>query len=212
MQAYCSLFFLIRACKTALKPQRFEKRNLSVLLKYLFCFLNFFIVVFVFFVNIEYIESYKKNKDKFYLNYYLQKKERFLICNHIYYCNRKWTLRRWGKKKDQRWFKTTIHWWKYEAYLPVWEYITHCSTTNPIVCGNEDYDENTVKWYYDEHKECPWRMIYYAEWTAWPWDYCVISLWSCYNRSQLDCWFNWIKKRFEVKGQYDVAQYAWIYE
>ena len=118
----------------------------------------------------------------------------------------------WEKKEDQRWFKITIPWWKYEAYLPVWEYITHCSTTNPIVCWNEDYDEDTVKWYYDEHKKCPWRMIYYAEWTAWPWDYCVISLWSCYNRSKLDCWFNWIKKRFEVDWQYDVAQYVWIKE
>ena len=51
---------------------------------------HFFHIVFVFLVNKEYIESHKKNKDKFYINYYLQKKERFLLCNHIYYYNRKW--------------------------------------------------------------------------------------------------------------------------
>ena len=46
------------------------------------------------------------------------------------------------------WYKITIPWGVYNAYLPIDQEISLCSITNPIVCwGDQKSDENPINTY-----------------------------------------------------------------
>ena len=140
-----------------------------------------------------------------------------------------WTLRRWGEIDENRWYTMIIPWGKYEAYLPKGEKVTHCSTTNPIVCRNEDYNWAEVSKYYEENGKCPKHMWYYAAWVSWPTAYCAIQWWTCHMSTcdyieknwksnvrscdlepRLDCSFNWGGPMFALGDPCDFFLWMWM--
>ena len=140
-----------------------------------------------------------------------------------------WTLRRWGEVDENRWYTMIIPWGKYEAYLPEGEKVTNCSTTNPIVCRNEDYKSADVSSYYDKNGKCPEHMRYLAEWVSWPTAYCAIQWWSCHMSTcdyieknwksnvrscdlepRLDCWFNWSGPMYALGDPCDFFLWMWM--
>ena len=117
-------------------------------------------------------------------------------------------LRRWGKIDEMRWYSLTVPWWKYNAYLPTNQTITHCSITNPIVCWNENINKDEVLEYYYEHNECPSWFGYSSPWVSWPTAYCYIyqrychdttcdyverdgkkNVWACDLDERVWCWY-----------------------
>lgn len=78
-------------------------------------------------------------------------------------------------------YKIIIPWGIFDAYIPKNKKVTNCSISNPIVCRNENINEQEVIEYYNKHKECPSWFIYSSAWIKWPTASCDKLTWFCHR-------------------------------
>lgn len=78
-------------------------------------------------------------------------------------------------------YKIIIPWGIFDAYIPKDKKVTNCSISNPIVCRNENINEQEVIEYYNKHKECPSWFIYSSAWINWPTASCDKPTWYCHR-------------------------------
>jgi len=95
------------------------------------------------------------------------------------------------EREGDVWYKITIPWGVYNAYLPIDQEISLCSITNPIVCWGDQKSDEEVIAYYKEYGDCPPWFRFYQEWVAWPTDTCVWTSWDCRGlKKWVKCWFS----------------------
>lgn len=137
-------------------------------------------------------------------------------------------IERWGKRPKVYGYKVTIPWGIYNAYLPKDLKITHCSATNPIVCWNENIDENEVLEYYYKHNHCPPWFIYEDPLISWPTAYCIVKsrmchyttcdwiekngtkMRSCDLKKRLSCWFVGNGQKIAIWDPCDFYKWIWL--